>query len=142
MRKLTTSCARLAGNGMSRRTRSLLRPALALLASAAIVPSLHPAEGGGGFYLLGSRGAMAGFTPPQGVYIQNDLYVYSGDASAGVDLDLGGRLVANVNAKSVLNMSTALWVTPVQVLGGDLAFTATIPIGGLDIDGNVVPSPL
>src|SRR5262245_15726974 len=107
---------------MSRQTRSLLRPALVLLASGAIVPSLHAAEGGASCYLLGSRGPMAGFTPPPGVYIQNDFYVYSGDAGAGIDLDLGGKLVANVNAKFVLNISTALSVTPVQVLGGNLAF--------------------
>lgn len=55
-------------------TRGFLRTALALLASLAMAPSLHAAEGGASFYLLGSRGPMAGFTPPPGVFFQNDFY--------------------------------------------------------------------
>lgn len=118
----------------------LLGVAFAALAGVAMVPATQAAEGGASFYLLGSRGPMAGFTPPPGVYIQNDLYLYSGNAS--VDLELGGNLVANVDARALINLSTALLVSPQQIMGGNLAFTATVPIGGPDIEGRIVPSPL
>ena len=131
-------------NALARGTRRcgagrLLGTAVTVLASLAAVPSLHAAEGGASFYLLGSRGPMAGFTPPPGVFFQNDFYIYSGNAK--VNLDLGGKLVADVHAKILVDLSTALWVTPWQVMGGNLAFTATVPIGGPDIEGKIVPSP-
>lgn len=114
--------------------------AVTILASLAMGPNAHAAEGGTSFYLLGSRGPMAGFTPPPGVYFQNDLYLYSGKAN--VDLNLGGKLVADVDAKALINLSTVLWVSPWQVMGGSLAFTATMPFGGPKITGKIVPSPL
>ena len=61
----------------------------------AIAASLNPtsnvlaAEGGTSFYLLGSRGPMAGFTPPPGVYVQNDLYRYDGAAQKTISFDSG-----------------------------------------------------
>lgn len=132
--------AALAGTLMRRGANGFFGAAATVLASLATVPSLHAAEGGASFYLLGSRGPMAGFTPPPGVYFQNDFYIYSGNAN--VDLDLGGKLVADVDAKALINLSTALWVSPWQVMGGNVAFTATVPIGGPDVTGRIVPSPL
>ncbi len=41
------------------------------------------AEGGFGVYLLGARGPGAGFTPPPGVYFQDDTYFYSGKIGGG-----------------------------------------------------------
>lgn len=128
---------------MRRRAGGLVKAASPLLAGFAIMSDCaNAAEGGASFYLLGSRGPMAGLTPPPGVYYQNDFYYYSGHAGAGVDLELGGQLVAKVDGKIIVDMSTGLWVTPWQVLGGNLAFTATIPIGGPHIDGEIVPGPL
>ncbi|OQP84804.1 phenol degradation protein meta [Rhizobium rhizosphaerae] len=95
------------------------------------------AEGGTSFYLLGLRGPMAGFTPPPGVYVQNDLYYYQGSAQKTISFDLGGRLIADLDASAVINLTTLLWVTPVDVAGGNLAFTATVPIGGPDITGTL-----
>jgi hypothetical protein len=83
---------------------------------------------------------MAGFTPPPGVYVQNDTYLYSGEAR--VPLELGGRLVAEVDATLIANLATTLWVTPVQLGGGNLALTVTLPVGGPDIEGRIAPSPL
>jgi hypothetical protein len=86
---------------------------------------LQAAEGGGGFYLLGSRGPLAGVTPPPGIYFQDDSYFYSGDTSAA--LDLGGTIVGlGVDADVYLNLPTGLWVTPWEILGGNLGFSATL----------------
>ena len=112
---------------------------LALLVCGGIAQG---AEKGVGVYLLGFRGPMAGFTPPPGVFFQNDLYIYSGDAGANVQLPFGGQIIANVEATAVLEMPTALLVTPAEFLGGNLAFTATLPIGYQDIEASASIGPL
>ncbi len=60
------------------------------------------AESGVGFYLLGSRGPAAGVVPPPGTYFQNDLYFYSGSASASREFEFGGNVIANVDADAVV----------------------------------------
>ncbi|WP_239031827.1 SphA family protein [Paroceanicella profunda] len=95
---------------------------------------LRAAEGGVGFYLLGTRSAQAGILPPPGTYLQNDAYFYSGSASAGQDLPLGGRAVADIDATAFIDLITALWVLPETVLGGNLAVLGTLPVGAQDID--------
>ena len=119
--------------GMTPGRRRLARTGLALLAAAALASAAasraQAAESGTGFYLLGTRAALAGVVPPPGVYVQNDLYVYSGSASAGRDLPIGGRVVADVEASAVINLLTGLWSTKVPLLGGNLALQATVPVG-------------
>jgi hypothetical protein len=110
-----------------------LTGALAISAAVGVLPAAA-AENGVGFYLLGSRGAMAGFVPPPGVYLQNDIYHYSGNASASRNLPFNGQIVAGVDARIWLEMPTVLWSTPVQILGGNLAFAVSQPIGGPALD--------
>jgi hypothetical protein len=100
------------------------------------------AEKGLGTYLLGVRGPMAGFTPPPGVFFQNDLYVYSGEAGGGIQLPFGGQIIANVEATAVLELPTGLWVTPWEIAGGNLAFSATVPVGSLDVDASLGALPV
>ncbi len=83
---------------------------------------------------------MAGFTPPPGFYVQNDTYLYSGAAQN--EIPLGGRIIADVDATLVANLTTLLWVTKYEVLGGNLSFTATVPFGGPDISARLSPTPL
>ena len=65
--------------------------------------SAKAAEAATGVYLLGSRGPMAGYTPPAGIYFNEDSYFYSGKIGGGRSLPLGGLLVANVSATSWIN---------------------------------------
>jgi len=98
------------------------------------------AESATSVYLLGSRGAMAGFTPPPGLYVADANYFYSGSASGtaakGVALP---RLQGNVSAeievdgKAYYNIPTAVWVSPQQVLGGNVGFSVMMPIGWKDV---------
>ena len=104
-----------------------------LLASGAA----QAAEKGLGFYLLGSRGPMAGFTPPPGLFFQNDLYIYSGQAGRELQLPFGGEIIGEVEATAVLDLPTGVWVTPWQIAGGNLAFSATLPFGSLDVDASL-----
>lgn len=102
----------------------------ALLALGSSVQFASAAENGAGFYLLGSRGPMAGFLPPPGVYLQNDVYHMQASADASRRFPFNGQIVAGIKADVWLEMPTLLWSTPLQILGGNLAFSVTQPIGG------------
>jgi hypothetical protein len=95
------------------------------------------AEAGHGVYLLGSRGPLAGLTPPPGVYFQNDVYVYNGSDSANIDFF--GTVVFDIEATSVLDLPTGIWVTPVEIAGGNLAFSGSIPLAYQNIEASLGP---
>lgn len=110
----------------------LLRSASLLAGLVVALPAAQAAEGGHGVYLLGLRGTSAGVTPPPGVYFSNNVYYYSGAATASqaVFPTLGGQAVANVKATVVLDLPSVMWSTPVDVLGGNLALSLLWPLGG------------
>lgn len=92
------------------------------------------AEGGLGTYLLGSKGPSAGVTPGPGWYFQNDLYLYSGSIGRDADLPLNGRLSFGVEGSAVLSIPTIIYVSPAEVAGGRLGFTASLPMGRKNVD--------
>jgi hypothetical protein len=92
--------------------------AATMLLFAAATENARAAEGGVGVYLLGARGPMAGFTPPPGVYFQDDTYFYDGKIGGGRSFPNGGLLVANVSASTWMNLPTTIWVTPAKIFGG------------------------
>jgi hypothetical protein len=47
---------------------------------------------------------------------------------------LGGQAVANVKATVLLDLPSVMWSTPVEVLGGNLAFSLLWPIGGPSVN--------
>ncbi len=102
---------------------------LALSAGSAVA-----AEGGSSFYLLGQRSQGAGILPPEGVFFSMPNYIYSGSDSSSEALEFGGSLAFGVDADSFLTLPTAIWVTPVDVLGGDLALTGTFVLGHADLN--------
>jgi hypothetical protein len=108
--------------------------ALAIVLATASLP-VSAAENASGVYPLGLRTNLSGLVPAPGVYFQNDLYYYRGDASAAVTMH--GRLVAEVQATSWINLSTFLWSTPLEIAGANLALSATLPIGGPSIDAGI-----
>jgi hypothetical protein len=115
------------------------RARIALLAGATVlVPGLTlAAEGGAGFYLLGSKGPAAGITPPPGVFFQNDLYLYSGDLGGGRQVPTGGRIAVGVEGKAAIEIPTVLWVLPEEVMGAHVGLSATLPIGWKKTDADL-----
>ena len=111
---------------------SFLIGATAVASPIATSPLAYAAEGGHGVYLLGLRGTNAGITPPPGVYFANNVYYYSGAATASQTVfpTLGGQAVANLKATAILDLPSVMWSTPVEVMGGNLAFSLLWPIGG------------
>ena len=112
-----------------------------LLAGAtlhALEKRAEAAEAATGVYLLGSRAAGAGITPPPGLYFNDDTYFYSGKIGGGTSLPTGGLLVANVSAQTWINLPTTIWVTPAKILGGDLAVSLTTPFGEPRVNANLL----
>jgi hypothetical protein len=90
------------------------------------------AEGGTGWYLLGSKTELSGYLPPPGVYAQSLNYYYSGSANA--DLDIAGlTLSGGIDADAFYSLPTALWVLGQPILGGNLALSATGVVGWKDV---------
>lgn len=98
-------------------------------------------EGAAGFYLLGSKGSMAGYVPPPGTYVQNDHYYYAGKANANVQLPLGANLASGVEADALYGITTMLWVSPEKVASGNLALGASLVTGWKDIAATAVVGP-
>jgi hypothetical protein len=111
---------------------------LAVLAVLGLLPSLATAaEGGAGFYLLGSKGPAAAITPPPGVFFSNDVYIYSGDLGGGRALPSGGRLAVGVEGAAAIDVPTVLWILPEEVMGAHLGLSATIPFGWKNTDADL-----
>ena len=133
-------CLRKLASGLARPL-----PCAALIAIAALtaVPnrSAIAAEGGGGFYLLGQRGQGAAVLPPvEGVFFAMPTYFYSGDVAGSQPLEVGGAATLGLDADVLVVMPTALWMTPIDFLGGDLGLSATFVYGNADLAANIVVS--
>lgn len=86
---------------------------------------------------------MVGYLPSPGVYLQSDTYFYDATLDAAKSLPAGGRVVANVRSQVRADFLSGTWVTPWQLLGGDLAFGATAPVGRVRVWAGVeYDSPL
>ncbi len=120
-----------------------LRLALSAIAAfGALNQAAYATEGGASLYVPGLRGPMAGIVPPPGFYFENDFYSYSGRLSAGRPIAIGGAVVANVKVEARVNFMTPTWVTPFEILGGNLAFAITVPFGTPRVSaGAVITGP-
>jgi hypothetical protein len=109
---------------------------LSVLGVASPESGVQAAEGAVGFYLLGSKGSMAGYLPPPGTYIQTTNYFYTGDTDS--TLEVAGLIISGgVDADAYYSLPTAIWVAPEKVLGGNIAFSAIAPIGWKDVSAGV-----
>ena len=117
--------------------RRLGLTALAAIPLALPAGASQAAEGGAGFYLLGSKGPAAAIMPPAGVFFSNDIYIYGGDLGGNAALPTGGRFAVGVDGTAVIDIPTVLWVLPEQVLGGSLGLVATVPFGWKDTEADL-----
>jgi hypothetical protein len=86
---------------------------------------------------------MAGFVPPPGVFFDSTTYFYEGKLAGGRTTRIGGNIVSEVKANVWADFATGLWVTPVQIFGGNLAFAVTVPVGEPDVKaGTIVSGPI
>ncbi len=102
----------------------------------------HATESGASLYIPSFKSTTSGITPPPGFYFEADGYSYSGRLSAGKTTQLGGAVLANVKVQARAGFLTATWVTPAEILGGNLGFAATLPLGDPRVSaGALVAAP-
>ncbi|MCJ2059497.1 transporter [Methylobacterium sp. J-048] len=114
-----------------------------LVAACVLIPKeADAAEAAQGVYILGNRGPLAGVTPPPGFYFESETYFYQGDLGGNRTFQSGGVVAANVKLDISATFMTPVWVTPVEILGGNLGFSITIPFGTPNVSaGAVLSSP-
>ncbi|MGY2041382.1 SphA family protein [Pseudomonas pergaminensis] len=117
--------------------RQAMVAAVVLAGSLMEVPNAHAVEGAAGVYLLGMKNPGAGILPAEGVYYQNDIYLYRGTLGGEHELPTGGRLAAGIDATALVNLSTLLWSTPWQLGGGRVGLNVTLPIGYKKLEAQV-----
>ena len=87
-----THCGISSGRRSTRQAGLLA--ACVLVAGGLWAGQAHAVEGGASLYLLGTGGPEAAVLPPlQGLYFDNQVYVYDGSASGGKDFVVGGNVV-------------------------------------------------
>src|ERR1700743_1019898 len=91
-------------------------------------------EGGFSTRPPGVQGPMGGFLPPPGFYGSDTLYLYHGTASKA---PFRGRAQVNVDATLVVNLMQGIYVAPPQILGGNIGFSATVPVGYARLHGDL-----
>ena len=95
-------------------------------------------EGGSGFYLLGSKGSLAGVLAPAGNYFAVDTYYYSGDISQTEALPVvGGDLEVGLDVDAFVAIASVLHVSELEFLNGRLAFGAVVPLVTQDISADL-----
>jgi hypothetical protein len=111
---------------------SLARAALAAVALAQmslVSTGLRAAEFAQSVYLLGLGSSLAGVTPPPGLYFQTDNYFYNGSISGTRQVPFGPAIGVDVRQRTWLSIPTGILVTPVEILGANLAFAGSLPVG-------------
>jgi hypothetical protein len=126
----------------ARQTVNRIATACLLTTATLATQASHAAENGIGVYLLGSKGPDAAVLPPEGVFWQNDFYLYDGSVSGSKPLPIAGRVTLNASETLPIVLPTFIWATPWTLLGGRVAFTASEPIGGPNINADVVAGPM
>src|ERR1700754_4960332 len=107
---------------------------LVAVALSCITSSAIAEEGGFSTRPPGVQGPMGGFLPPPGFYGSDTLYVYHGTANKA---PLRGRAQVDVDATLAVNLMQGIYVVPPQILGGNIGFSATVPVGYARLHGDL-----
>jgi hypothetical protein len=111
---------------------------LVFVIAMAISWQVDAVEGGSGFYLLGTKGSLAGVLAPAGNYFAVDTYYYSGDISQTEALPIvGGDLEVGLDVDVFVAIASVLHVSELEFLGGRLAFGAVVPVVNQDISADL-----
>jgi hypothetical protein len=108
---------------------------LAVMAASALASlPAQAVESAASLYLLGSGGPGTAVMPPiEGVFFANSAYYYDGQAGAGREFLIGGKVVTDVKATVIADFPTILWVPTTNLGGGALALGLVLPFGQPDI---------
>jgi len=124
--------------------RPILAAALLVTAAAISSPSVARAEEAGtGHYLPGATASFLDMLPDRGTstfaYL-NTFTFYDGSAGASRNLELGGRVVANVKGTSYADSSVFLYQAPWKLFGAQYGAVVVVPYVWLDVKANAALS--
>ena len=114
-----------------KRANHLCRVGLSLV--AAVSGGAHATEGGGSSYPMGAENYMSGAMPPPGFYSQFYVGHYEADSLRG---NRGEKVPVDFQVRANSVAPRLIWVTEQQVLGGNLAFHAIVPLVDLKVELN------
>jgi hypothetical protein len=111
---------------------------LALAVLILVAPRAQAAEGGISAYAPGSFASfMDALTPKPGFAVFNYFAFYKGSASASHSFPIAGQIGTRVDATTYANSPGAMWVTPLNFLGGYYAVGVSIPIVWTTVSADV-----
>ncbi|WP_130931823.1 transporter [Pseudomonas sp. Sample_24] len=113
------------------RASHLCGAGLSLLAASSA--GVHATEGGGSSYPMGAESYMSGAMPPPGLYTQFFVSHYEADSLRG---NHGEKVPVDFRARANAIAPRLIWVTEQQVLGGNLAIHAIVPLVDLKVELN------
>jgi hypothetical protein len=119
-----------------------------LLFTFALATSLAPValraeEGGSGHYLPGATASFIDALPGREAFAYvNAFTYYNGSARGTRELELGGQVVANIDATVYADTSILLYQTPWKFLGGQYAAAMAVPYLWMEVKGNVQVGPV
>lgn len=100
-------------------------------------------EGGSGHYLPGATASFVDALPGKEAFAYvNAFAYYDGSASGTRELNLGGQVVANIDATVYADTSILLYETPWKILGGQYAAAVAVPYLWMNVKGNVQIGPV
>jgi hypothetical protein len=116
-------------------------PVVAVISLTLLASPAGASEGGASFYVLGSGGPGAALLPPlPGIYADNTIYYYHGEAQSRREFVLGGNVVAGLKASMLADFGSLLWVPSTDFAGGTLALGGTFVAGRPDVEASAVLS--
>jgi len=117
---------------------------VSLLLAISLAPvAMHAEEGGSGHYLPGATASFIDALPGREAFAYvNAFTYYNGSASGSRQLNLGGQVVANIDATVYADTSFLLYETSWKLLGGQYAAALAIPYLWMDVKGNVQVGPI
>ena len=113
------------------------------LTASLLSPVVRAEEAGSGHYLPGATASFIDALPGREAFAYvNAFTYYNGSTSGSRQLNLGGQVVANIDATVYADASILLYQTPWKILGGQYAAAVAIPYVWMEVEGNVQVGPI
>ena len=114
-----------------------------VLATSLMAVAARAEEAGSGHYLPGATASFIDALPGKEAFAYvNAFTYYNGSARGTRELDLGGQVVANIDATVYADTSFLLYQTSWKILGGQYAAALAVPFIWMEVKGNVQVGPV
>jgi hypothetical protein len=125
-------------NFVPTRTMNKFIHLISIAFSLALAVTSHAEEGGSAHYMPGAAASFIDAFPgkPGGIAVLNYFTFYDASVAGGREMPLGGLVAANLSATAYADTIVGIYEAPWRVLGGGLAFGASLPYVWLEVDGN------